>query len=365
MPVSATDAIDVAMRHAKAQLFQPFRFGQWWRLALVGLLAGEMGSAGGCNSNVNLPGRNFPWPGHQTGSSHIHNALLPSQWANDPALVAGVVAILLVAGLALLVIFTYVSSVMRFVLFDSIIAKECHIRAGWARRRQPGFRLFVWRILFLLVSSAAFLIVIGVPVGCAWALGWFVHPGEHILRLMLAGLLLLVIFLVIALVAAVIQVMTKDFVVPQMALEDISAFEGWRRLWLWLKNDKGGYAGYVAMKIVLAIGAAIVFAIVTAVALLFLLIPIGGAGVAAVLAAKAAGWTWTAQTIALAAVAGCIALAILVFAAALIYVPAVVFLPAYSIYFFAPRYALLAALLWPQPPPASSPPDSAEPAPAL
>jgi hypothetical protein len=37
-----------------------------------------------------------------------------------------------------------------------------------------------------------------------------------------------------------------------MALENIAVMEGWRRLWLWIKHEKGGYAAYVGMKIVLA-----------------------------------------------------------------------------------------------------------------
>ena len=44
MPISAVDAISPAFEHTKQQLFKPFRFGQWTRLAFVGLLAGELGS---------------------------------------------------------------------------------------------------------------------------------------------------------------------------------------------------------------------------------------------------------------------------------------------------------------------------------
>jgi hypothetical protein len=84
--------------------------------------------------------------------------------------------------------------------------------------------------------------------------------------------------------------------------------------------------------------------------LLALLIPIGGAGVIAVLGGKAAGLTWNFYTIALAAVVGCIAFAIFVFAISFISVPVIVFFPAYSIYFFAPRYSPLAGVLWPHPP---------------
>ena len=50
LPISAVDAITPAFQHARQQLLQPFRAGQWAKLGLVGLLAGEMSSSGGgCN----------------------------------------------------------------------------------------------------------------------------------------------------------------------------------------------------------------------------------------------------------------------------------------------------------------------------
>jgi hypothetical protein len=345
LPIPPTDAISPAFEHAKKQLFRPFRFGQWARLAFVGILAGEMSSGGGGNYNFNLP-----WPNHDQGSAKVLGTVLPPQVANHPAMLAGLIALLAVVGLCLFLLFLYIGSVMRFILFDSIIAKECHIRKGWARRRRHGARLFVWQILLMLASFAALLIFIGIPVAGAWAVGWIRHPREHLLPLISGGIALLVIFLALVIVMAVVEVMTKDFVVPQMALEEISAITGWRRLWPLLKEEKGGYAGYIGMKILLAIGAGLLFGVITLIVFVLLLIPIGGLAVGAVLGGKAAGLTWSVYTITLAVVAACIAVAVLVFALALISVPVIVFFPAYSIYFFAPRYAPLASLLWPQPP---------------
>jgi hypothetical protein len=342
LPISAADVISVAFSHTKEQLLRPFRFAKWWRLALVGLLAGEMGSSGSCNFN-------FPMNSRHQGSQHFLGGTLPAQLTDHPALLAGLLAALFAVGFGLWVLFTYISSVMRFILFDSIVARECHIRQGWARRKGPGRRLFWWHILLMLATVAALLIVIGIPAACAWAAGWFTHARDHVLGLVLGGILLFLVLLVLLVSLGVVYVMTKDFVVPQMALEDISVPEGWRRLWLWLKADKVGYAGYIGMKIVLAIGATIAFTIASVIALVVLLIPIGGIGIIAVLGGKAAGLTWSLYTITLAVVFGCIALAILTFLLSLISVPLIVFFPSYSIYFFAPRYPPLASLLWPQP----------------
>jgi hypothetical protein len=345
LPISAENVINPAFQHTKQQLMQPLRFGQWMRLALVGLLAGELGSAGGCNFGFQLPSTHG-----QHGSQRFLSARLPPQLAHHPAMVVGLIAFLVVFALSLFVLLTYINSVMRFILFDSIVARECHIRQGWVHRGQHGMRLFVWQILLTLASLAGFLILIGIPVACAWALGWLPHPGVHLLPLVLGGILLFLLFLALAVVLAVVQVMTKDFVVPQMALEDISAMEGWRRLWSWLKGEKVGYLGYIGMKVVLAIGAGIALSIITVIVLLMLLIPIGGVGIFAVLGAKAAGLTWNLYTITLAVFLGCIMLAAFMFVVSLISVPIIVFFPAYSIYFLAPRYPPLAALLWPQPP---------------
>ena len=164
------------------------------------------------------------------------------------------------------------------------------------------------------------------------------------------------VVLVFVLAQLLVHVMTKDFVVPQMALEEIGAIEGWRRLWPQIKAEKGSYAGYIGMKIVLAIGAAIVLSIVSAIVMLLFLIPVGGLGAVAVIAGMAAGLTWNLYTITLTVVAGCCAIFFILYILSLVSVPAAVFFPAYAIYFFASRYPALDALLHPAPPPVVSPP---------
>ena len=174
--------------------------------------------------------------------------------------------------------------------------------------------------------------------------------------LILGGLVLFFVLLLFVVVQLVVHVMTKDFVVPQMALEEIGAIEGWRRLWPRIKGEMGGYAAYIGMKIVMAIGAAIILGIVSAIVFLLFLIPVAGLGAVAVIGGMAAGLTWNLYTITLAVVVGTIAIFSLLYIMSLVSVPAVVFFPAYSIYFFAARYPALDALLHPAPPPVVPPP---------
>ena len=356
MPLSAVDAISPAFEHARQQLVRPFRASQWAKLGLVGLLAGEMGSGGGgCN-----PG-SFQMPTRPNNSQHLF-AALPTA---NPMLYASLIAVLVIAGFMLLVLFLYVNSVMRFVLFDSVVAKECRIWHSWSRRQGPGRRFFIWQILLAVASIVGLTILVGIPAGFAFLVGWLRNAKEHMIPLILGGMALFFVLLLFVVVQLLVHVMTKDFVVPQMALEEIGAIEGWRRLWPRIKTELGGYAAYIGMKIVMAIGAAILLGVVSAIVILLFLIPIGGLSAVAVIGGMAAGLTWNLYTITLAVVAGSIAIFTLLYVISLISVPAVVFFPAYSIYFFASRYPALDALLHPAPPPPMPLPPPADPPPLL
>jgi hypothetical protein len=340
LPISAIDAISPAFHHTKQQLFQPFRVAQWAKLALVGFLSGEL-SSGGCN------GSTFQLPNRTSGGHRFMDLVFPSV---NPLLFASLIALLIVLGIVFWILFLYVSSVMRFILFDSVIAKRCEIRHNWARRHGAGLRYFVWQILFLLAMGVGLTVLVGLPAALALAAGWLQAPKQHMIPLILGGMILFFVVMGFLLLSLVVHVFTKDFVVPEMALENVSAIEGWRRLLPMLKLEKGSYAGYIGMKIVMSLGAAVVVGIITFMVLLILLIPVGGFGVIAVMAGKTAGLTWNLYTITLAIVVGCIVLAVVLYVVSLISVPAIVFFPAYSIYFFASRYPPLNALLRPPSP---------------
>jgi hypothetical protein len=255
------------------------------------------------------------------------------------------ISLLIALGFVIGLIFLYISSRMRFVLFDAVVAGECRIRQSWNRRGEPAFRYFLWQIGYTFIGLLIGGLIIGVPILLALRVGLFQNPTSHLAVLILGGTVIFFAGLVWFVVFASGVVLTKDFVVPQMALENVSATVGWRRLWEMMKAEKGGYAGYIGMKVVLAIAAGIILGIIGLLVLLVLLIPVGGFGIFAVLGGRAAGLTWNPLTIALAIVCGLLILLGLIFISAMLSVPAIVFFPAYSIYFFADRYAPLRAAM--------------------
>jgi hypothetical protein len=339
LPITAIDAITPAIEHTKQQLFKPFRLGQWTKLAFVGLLAGELGASGVNRSNFNFP--------HHPGATPAPHITIPGTLGVDTALLIAFIAAAVVAALAVAIILLYVSSVMRFILFDSIILKECLIRSGWSRRLGAGWRYFVWKFTYLVLTLAGICILIGLPAAFVFVSGWYKAPKEHILPLIFAGGIIFLVLFAFFLITAVVFVLTKDFVVPLMALEGLTATEGWRRLWRMMEVEKTAYATYIIMKIVLAIVAGVLIAVAAVIVSLIYVVPTAALAVIAILEGKAAGLTWAPDTIALAAIVGLILLAGFLYFVSLISVPAIVFFPAFSIYFFADRYPRLAAALNP------------------
>jgi len=298
-------------------------------------------SSYGCNTG----GGSFRVPGRDGGQRLVEAGLAGAH----PAQYALLVAFLAVLGLFVLVLLLYINSVMRFVLFDGVIQRECRVREGWARWQSAGLLYFFWQIFMFLVVAAGMVILVGIPAAFGFAVGWLRDPKQHLLPLILGVVVLFFFVLAFILVMFLVRIVSKDFVVPIMALEGVSAFEGWRRVWPMMEAERGGYAGYFGMKLVMALGAAVVLGIISAIVIVLIALPFGGIGAALMIAGKTVGLTWNVYTITVAVVLGSLLLAFILYVVSLISVPATVFFPAYSIYFFASRYSPLNALLQPAP----------------
>jgi MFS family permease len=258
-------------------------------------------------------------------------------------------------------VFLYISSVFRFILFDSVLRRECSISEGWRKWHRAGGRFFLWQIVFQISASLFLALLIGLPLALALAAGWTTDLKEHVGRLIVGVILLAGLFGVFVLTAAVVQVLARDFLVPIMALEGLDFADGWHRLLAMIRPEKGRFAIYLLLKLVLSIAAAILFGIIALIPGLFIFVP----AAVAVVAGHAAGMGWNVTTISLAIIFGSLLLLLFIYLIALVSVPATVFFPAYAIYFFAARYPNLNALLNPAPvPPAPElPPVPESPAP--
>ncbi|WP_254829945.1 DUF7544 domain-containing protein [Haloglomus salinum] len=310
MALHALDDLEDALAATRSFL-TPIEPRTWLKLALIAFFVG-------------VPGANFPGFQASGGGNGGGEFVPPGTISNvdvGPQLwlvVGAVVAAVLLLGLALL----FVSSVMEFVLVDTVRSETVAIRRYWSDRWRQGARLFGFRLVLGVVVLGSFLLVIGPVVLSALDIG----PAS--IGVSLALLVLLVpVFLVLALAAALVNAFTTAFVVPIMLLEDRGVVAGWRRLWPSVRSEWKQYLAYAVVGFLLSATGGVLVGIAVLLAALVLLIPFGilfAIGFGVFLVVPPAG-------IAVFAVVGLLfALAVLT-AVALAQVPVVTYLRYYSL----------------------------------
>ena len=209
---SAIDAIQPAIELTKRRLFNPAQYSMWWRIAFLGVFSGEL-SGGGGNFHGGIP-------------SHTTHA---NQFARPET--GTIIAIALFAFavfLVCLLLFTYIASVLRFVLFDAVLTGRHRIREGWRMWRDRALPYFRLQVLTFFGLLAGLVVLVGVPCGVLYKNGVFAskHWTPEYVLLAVVAVLLAVAWVV---AVALFVTLSKDFVLPMMALEGIDYDEGWRR----------------------------------------------------------------------------------------------------------------------------------------
>lgn len=303
-------------------------------MGLVALATGEF------YSSSSWSGLRFTLPSSRRNTGYVLLDLVRPHWEYLKRYLPWII----LAGLLMLVaivLWVYISSVFRFILFESVLTDRCAIKAQWRQWRSQGTRFFLWRICLGLGIAVALGLLAGAGALALVTTGALKNPRQHIALLVLGGLAAFIVLACFIILVALIALFARDFVVPAMALENVGIIDGWRRVIALLSADKKGYVGYVLMKIVLVVGCTILFGILTLIAVLLLLIPISIAGAGVYFFAKSAGLLTSFPAIAVGVVLAALVLAFIFYVSALISAPAMMFFQAYMIHFLGSRYPAL------------------------
>jgi hypothetical protein len=294
-PPSAVEAIMPAIEHMRKVLFSPFNWRKWAALAFIALLAGMMGNGGSGGGNV---------PGDFDGGAidaRVEEAGRQAvEWIQShlaETILAGVALFLF--WLAFVVLMLYISSVFRFIFVDSVISDQIQIRRQWRENRAEGAAFTWWRVGFFFVALLGFAVLVGLPGGvCAFMIVQAIRTsgaGAPIAGAIISGLLAFALFFVWVFATALINAMTRDFVVPIMYLRRIGTMDAWRDFWPILGENKMGFVIYFLMKFVCAMAAGIAALLGALVALIVAAIPIGlliGMGYGLVVLLHITAWSW-------------------------------------------------------------------------
>jgi len=345
--LSAMDSFGPAMERVRTMLFRPFRLSTWLKIGFIGILGGGVARF---NNSMNFRGPLVPPEISRGRVDDPFGELQRAIHSIHLADYAHIIMMALLAALAISMIFLYLFCRFRFVLFDAILSGEAVVGRGWRRYASQANRYFGFWLAFRLVVLATMLLIIGLPLWNAYKSGAFNGDDSLLALFKILGSIALGAFAAGA-VFAIISTLMKDFILPIMALDDMTLGDAWTALFRVIQSEPGAWAGYIGMKLVLTIGAGIAMAIATFIALLpvflVLAIPVGlmiALGIATVK-------THVAAAVAFYTIAGILVLFCVLCIAMFVSAPVTVFFAAYAFYFFGGRYPKLGALLDPQPSP--------------
>ncbi len=346
--LSAIDAFGPAFSRVGAMLFRPFRLGAWLKIGLIGLLGGGAVIASG-GSNFRVPA--VPSGGNRgefpPEAEDIFRAIRSIHLADYFHIIVIVIAVIVVLAL----IFLYLFSRFRFILFDTVVTRQADIGRGWRKYESQANRYFGFWLAFRLLSWATMVLIVGLPLWRAYKNGVF--SGDNSLPALFAILASIALAVIGAsILLAVVSTLAKDFVMPVMALDDLSVADAWSAVWRVVASEPGAWAGYMGMKLLCAIGSGIALSIAFIISMLpaFIVIgiPVGILVGIGIVAFKTLG---AMAGIIICCIAGLLAAAGIFCVLLILAAPVSVFFMSYALYFFGGRYPKLAPLLSPQPTP--------------
>lgn len=340
--LSSIDAINPAFERLTTMLFRPFRLKTWLEMGFIGWLAG-VASTGGSNFNYQVPsvpvkeGSRIPGEFDRV----LHSLFNEHLW---------VIVVLAALGVAVLLVFIYLFCRFRFILFDAVLSGNPGIARGWNRYSGPAHRYLGFWLLYLLISSTVLFLIVGLPLWRAYKAGVFQGPDSFtaVFRVLAPVLLGALAF---AVVSAIISSLANDFMVPQLALDDMRIEAAWANLSRMISAEPGAFAAYLGMKLLLSIAAGILTAVALVFALLVVLIPGVLATLLVVAIVKAMGNAGLIFGVLMAGVGILALISVGVILSLMVVAPTAVFFTAYSLQFFGGRYPKLGEQLWLQPAP--------------
>ncbi|MGA7158827.1 MAG: hypothetical protein WBY53_18420 [Acidobacteriaceae bacterium] len=234
--LSALDAISPAFSRTKLVLFSPYRVGRTWKLCVTAYLS--------------FAGAAFlPFP-------IIALAFLPilRQQAGFASTWTSIyVTCVLMATLVYLVFF-YLFARLRFAYFDIVLNRGEFVAPAW---RKYGSQSFKWTVFEVLLGSL-FTAVVALPIArlvpglfttfSRLPLGPNQPPSPEFLR---AIFTIYAAFFFIYLVIGIFYLLSAvlaDFVVPSLALEEVTIPQALHRFGLLLRREPGQLTLYVILK---------------------------------------------------------------------------------------------------------------------
>ncbi|MBN2055220.1 hypothetical protein JW905_09880 [bacterium] len=217
MNIAYLEPLAKSFDRMKKALFKPFDAGKWFVVGFTAWLAGLL------SSGFNFSGGNGGSIGDLGDLGNgFHQAV---DWlGNHPGWVLLIIALVLL-GMAVVVVLTWLSSRGRFLFLDNVVHDRALVKEPWQKFKAQGNSLFAFRICFGL---AVFLFIVAYLVA-AFLIGASVYASAHdSAPFVLTVLALVMCLLPFILITVYITFFLDKFVVPLMYQNEIKVMAAWR-----------------------------------------------------------------------------------------------------------------------------------------
>jgi len=216
MGLSVITPIGQSLERTKKILFDPFDIKKWFILGFCAWLAnlGEGYGGGGSGGGGRNRGQSF--------GSALSQA---REWAVAHVfLILFITAVILLIILALWLLVTWLSSRGKFMFLDGVVHNRAAVKRPWAEFKPQGNSLFLFVLVFDLLSIG---LVLSILVACG-VIAWpDLQAGRFDGAALLAVVLLLSMLIPLGVICLLVMALVKDFVVPVMYLRRVGVIEGW------------------------------------------------------------------------------------------------------------------------------------------
>lgn len=148
MTIQFMEPLSRAWGRMKIALFRPFDIHKWFVVGFNAFLAGLMDASGGSGGSRVQKGGSL--------GEFIHFPRTAWDWLMAHPGWAIAILFAVVVAAVVIVVLTWVSSRGVFMFLDNVVHDRVEIARPWREYQKEGNSLFVWRILFGILTFAAF-----------------------------------------------------------------------------------------------------------------------------------------------------------------------------------------------------------------
>lgn len=255
------DAVDKAVERTRRCLFEPFDIIKWLKLALIVFFIGETGNfnGGGNGGSYDSSGETLDFSWVPDGFIHVFDNLSAS---SEMAIILG----LLIFIFAFIIILVLISSIMEFVLVDSLVSNEVRLVEYFRRYLGKGLSLFILRILIFFLTMIA-IVIAALPF--IFLIEAASDDPSMILVILMVFMLIGVIFLTVVILGAINSFISMA--IPVSMYQTSGIFSAFSSVFRQFRNDWKQIVIYWIGRLVLGI-------IVAVISLILMVIGIIGIG---------------------------------------------------------------------------------------